>query len=224
MTDRNRRARADRALRLLHGRGFDEMLTDAERELDKLDPAFAETAASLRAATDADAPRIAPHGGVLAKSVLEDCKALESMRARFDDGEAEAVLHAITFAITHSLPVPAWAGDAFVERMRRYFAGTDGVSLDSLFAAPATTRKRARRVTDWRTAAELWAGVARRIGAGEARSLDAALRRELAARRWGVGLTRARELVEAVERVQRPVIGGRPLGKFSRKRAKTRKR
>lgn len=227
-----RRASADRTLRLLSGgRGFDELLTPAERALDKLDPAFCEVAASLRAATDPGAPRIVPYGGVNARCVLDDVQRLDVYRARFERGDAEAILGAIVYAIQHSLPVPAWAGAAFVERMERFHSAqpTSAPSLDELFGVSGTPLRRAKRARDMRRGALLWASVTRRLATGQAPSLDAALRAELRSGRWGFGLTRARELVELVERHQRPFLQTsspfkRRLVPYSGNQPKTRKR
>lgn len=229
----SRRRGADAVLRLLApglgGGKVEEHFNELERVLDRIDPFFAECALSLRSTVD-DVPRVTPTA-LLNTTVADDYQTLELYRAQYDDGDPHAILRAIAFALRRSLPPPAWAADAFLERHRRYGDPAHGApSLDDLFTdgKASSARARARQAHDWQLGVLLWSAVVEALHAGRASSLTTALRQVLAARKWGIAATKARELVEAVERVQRPIIGGKLFADYGRqvisqKRPKARK-
>jgi hypothetical protein len=211
-------------------------LTPAEAEKARKEQAFLDrrlsqltAQAAARSGQDA-AERITPHG-VRLQTVIGDYRELEIYRAQYEGGDASAILRAFAFALSCSLPPPAWAVDAFLDRYKRHAEPQHGApSLDDLFGAgkPNTAAKRAKQTQDWRIGCELWGGVVKALAAGRASSLTTALRQVLAARKWGIAETKARELVEAVERVQRPIYGGKALADYGRqvvsqKRPKARK-
>jgi hypothetical protein len=205
-----------------------DCFNDLERTLDRIDPFWAECALSLRSAQafgrhrparsgqDA-AVRITPRGVIL-RTVIDDYRELEIYRAQYERGDATAILRAFACAFGHSLPPPAWAVDAFLDRLDQRARLGGAPSLDDLFGAVKanTARQRAQQTRDWRIGCELWSAVVEALAAGRASSLTTALRQVLAARHWGVASTKARALVEAVERVQRPLIGGTPLAEYGR--------
>jgi hypothetical protein len=195
----------------------EDQFNDIERALDRLDPFFAECALSLRSMVD-PVLRVTPTE-LLTTTLVADHQTLELYRSQYEAGDPQAILRAFAWALGRSLPPPAWAAAAFLERYRRYVDPAQGSpSLDDLFAAGQASgaRARARQAHDWQLGAQLWCAVVESLHAGRAASLTAALRQVLAARKWGVAATKARALVEAVERVQRPVIGGKALADYGR--------
>jgi hypothetical protein len=240
MTRRSRRSGAESVLTLLGpiagSHKVEDHFNETERALDRIDPFFAEVALSMRSTVD-DVPRVTPQA-LLTTSVIHDYQTLELYRAQYAAGDPHAILRAFAFALGRSLPPPAWAVDAFLERYKRYGDPAHGApSLDDLFTDGRAARKqtcerqaraRAQQSHDWKLGALLWGAVVETLHAGRATSLATALRHVLALRKWGIAATKARELVEAVERVQRPIIGGKALADYGRqvisqKRPKARK-
>lgn len=212
----SRRNKANSTLRLFgEARTVEDHFNEAERVLDRIDPFLAEVSLSLRSVVDR-VPRATPTGLVV-RSVIDDFREFDIYRRQFDSGDGLAILRAMAAAFRHSLPPPAWAVDAFLQTFSRYGDPSKRApSLDELFTDGATAAARARQSHDWRLGVELWGAVMQHLAANKTASFSSALKVVMAQRRWGVGLTKARELVEAVERVQRSVLPSPALASYGR--------
>lgn len=146
-------------------------------------------------------------------------------RQQLEAGDTLAVLHAIKLCAEENLPLPTWLAQAFVAALDTLM-NVDGksMSLDEAFHSPGFnvgTRKKAAQVKqDWRLGIELYGEVGQiaRFHVG----LDPAIRQVLAARSWGVSITKAKKLVKMVDESQSSLTGGqvRPLSQVWAKRRK----
>lgn len=150
---------------------------------------------------------------------------LNARRQQVEAGDGLAALHAIKLCAEENLPLPTWLAEAYV-RAFGTFINSDGksMSLDEAFAGPSfnsgTRGKVARFKQDWRLGVQLW-GEVRKIAQSH-EGLNPALKEVLALKKWGVGLTKARELVNMIDETQSGLTAGRikPLSQTWAKRRK----
>lgn len=196
-------------------------LTPLEAELDELDPAWAKFAVYLRTGE-----RFGPlPGNIRARSLHRVALLLQEYRRRVEAGHSLSALSAIALCAEEGVPLPEWLADAFTRRLTAFHRGEGGqVSLDQVFTSPdlPTSGKRAAAARrDRELGGALWAAACQAQQQNPSLSPDAALREVLASRRYGVGLTKARRLVERAAALQSELLGKRQP--FSRMKRKTRK-
>ena len=179
-------------------------LSPSELALDRLDSAWATCAAGFRTGI-----RSGHRGEARNQPLLAVHTDLQARRAQFLRGDSLALLQAVAVCAEENLPMPRWLATAFVRELTK-FTSTGGTakSLDAVFASrqlPTQTEKAAAKARrDWELGVQLWRAV--RAIATNHSGLDPALRTVLKAGRdgleWGVGPTRARELVKMIDETQ----------------------
>lgn len=187
---------------------------ELERALDRLEPAWADFAHGLRTGMrfNRDLP---PPMDSMGMSLVAVRQKFDVFRARFESGgEPAALLYALKFAFVERVPVPSWVACAVRERLDRVLSmATDGpVSLHDAFglreAVPLTPKRYAQARLYRRMMPRLYADVSKLTREG--RSLAAALRQALRENGLTLHLTKAREMFEAQDRIQRQHLGKRP--------------
>ena len=153
-------------------------------------------------------------------SYVEVRKHFDVYRTRFESGDdPTALLHALKFAFAQAVPVPYWVAVEVRERINLTLdMKTDApLSLHDAFdlgeAVPLSPKRYAQARHYLRVLPRIYAGVTRLMHETDC-SLDAALRRVLRENRVGIGLTKARQLFEEQDRIQRQHLGKRPRRRF----------
>ena len=141
---------------------------------------------------------------------------LDVHKRRYESGSTMAILIALDICAEWELALPPWLATAFRTQLGAFLTPGPRKSLDSVFYFPdhqdAPPSKIARLINDWQLGMALWAAVGMAVHADrDAQSFDKELRRVLragnAGRPWGVGLTKARELVRMIEDSQSELLG-----------------
>jgi hypothetical protein len=192
-------------------------MTDAERVLDRIEPAWARCARGLRTGL-----RVGPSGDVRAQSLVTLHDALEQRRKRFEAGATMELLHAIAECAAEGVPLPDWLAVAFTVAFGQFLAPGGPASLDDVFTSPSINARTPKKAAISRLDKAIGVALYEAVGeiAHQHTGLDPALRAVLASRAWGVGMTRARTLVLEVDRTQTELSGGRvkPLSRIWAKR------
>lgn len=189
---------------------------EIEHALAKLDMAWACAALALRGG-----PRLTGRGNLRAQGLPKVQEHFEQLRGAYEQGDRWQAMQAVKDAIVEGLPVPQWAGKAFLKLLDEYYKGK---TLNEAFGAlPAGKRGAAARV-EASLQGRLWGRVAHAVAEGRAASLDAALTLILKEGDFPVGKTKARELVLAQNAIQeRHELGLSKLPGFSHLKPKARK-
>ncbi|MBS0402249.1 MAG: hypothetical protein U1E95_05330 [Rubrivivax sp.] len=186
-----------------------------ERELDQLEPAWADFAHGIR--TGMRYRRDSPAGeAMVALSYVDTRRHFDAYRERFESGDdPTALLHALKFAFSQAVPVPYWVATAVRERIDKTLdMKTDTPhslhdAFDLASAVPLSPKRYAQAKLYLRLLPRLYAGVTG-LMADTGCSLDDALRRVVRENRLGIGLTKARQVFEKQDRIQRQHLGKRP--------------
>lgn len=178
---------------------------DFELELEKLDPAWAKAALFFRS----DCVWHLGHGDdeIRMQSLQAIWEQLEARRERFEKGQGVELLHAIKLCADENLPLPTWLALAFNDRFTSVLKPGGPLSLDSAFNSRLTSlteNKRKQFVRDWQIAGKIWVAVWEEINADESIvGKDPALQRAMEKHpEWGVGKTRALELLNIIDKSQ----------------------
>lgn len=195
-----------------------------EIELSRIEDAWGRCAQGFRTLQ-----RVGHHGETRVQSLVQLHEQLARRRERFEAGDTLELLHAVALCADENLPLPSWLAVAFLRQFDQ-FVGMAGnaASLDDAFGSRTlrteTPRSAAKARRDWELGTELWVAVG--LIAAQHRGLDPALRAVLKAgregQRWGIGLTRACELVTRIDSSQTELSSGR-IRPLSRNWAKSRK-
>jgi hypothetical protein len=188
---------------------------ETERELDKLEAAWADFAHGVR--TGMRFRRSDPtRESIRARNLVAVRIALDAYKSQFEGGDPIALLHALVCALEESVPVPYWIADQFIHRMQRVsrMEGSKPLTLHDAFelqsVVPTTDKRWRAAKKDMILKAKLWRTVATLMHK-EGLKLTPALRR--ATTGIGgipIGMTRARELFNEQDRIQRLHLGKRP--------------
>jgi hypothetical protein len=180
---------------------------DDEREIDRLEPAWADflfgVRDGLRVMRDTDAEE-----KVRTRSLLDVHEALEGHRRRFEDGHPEALLNGLAVALEENVPVPYWISVEFCARLRSVMGmtSTAPVSLHTAFelddVIPTTAKRYAKARADLRLEWKLWVEVERAKATGV--SFDAALRQVI--KNKSIGKTAARNLFLRRDAIQKALM------------------
>jgi hypothetical protein len=172
-----------------------------EKELSRLDEGWAKAALFFRTGRRFGHP----NGNLRAQSILAVHAALEARRKRLESNGPVELLHAISLCAAENLPLPSWLAKAYQEALNGYLTAGGPTSLDDAFhgkTMQAATKKKAAAIRqDWGLSTMLWVEI--QMKAETADSFDAALSEVLASRAWGIGKTKAREMVLEFDKTQR---------------------
>ena len=172
---------------------FDEM----EKAIAELDDGWARAALALRTGS-----RFGHKREILCRGIADVHHELEARRERYYKGGAMELLHAMQCCARENVPMPLWLALAFDDTFTNFLQR--GTTLDSAFSSttlPTTAKKAGTARRDWQRGAPIWREV-RQI-ANQHAGLDSALREVLARGTFkGIGVTKARELVEAIDALQ----------------------
>lgn len=204
----------------LHGLG--EMFGDGERELTALDPAWGKAAFFFRTGH-----RLG-HGpdSMRCMSLDEVYRMLNVFRERFEGGDTLSILQAIGMCAEENLPMPEWLALAFNSRITAFGRTGSPPTLDDVFYSermPTNSAKKAAQARqDWQLGGRLWRDVWDLVMADETiASFDKAITRLLASRKYGVGKTKAKQLVLMLDTNQTQFLGKtETLPRFLEKRRK----
>lgn len=192
-----------------------------EWELEALDPAWAKAALYFRSKCMF---HLGHGNSIRARSLLAIWQELEARRKGFEAGDTIELLHAIQCCANENLPLPTWLAMAFNKQFTATLQPGGPTSLNEAFTsrdAPTTEAKRRIKNRDWQIGGKLWRAMWEAIQEDETiTSMDAALTRISSAMAdAGVGKTKARQLIEMVDRSQaRLVPTYQPFSQFLAKR------
>lgn len=187
--------------------GISEPFDETEKELDRLEPAWADFAHGARTGVRMRRDDPARETG-LCMSLAEVAQQLAAYRARFDAGESVALLHALSFALEQTVPPPHWVAVAARERLSRTLgmASREPLSLHDAFdlgaVVPLSPKRYAKDRAYLRAQWRLYRD-ASSLMCKTGCTLDAALRQLKDEGRLTMGLTKARELFEKQQEIQR---------------------
>ena len=192
---------------------------NGERELSTLDSGWANCALALRTGHRfGHGPR-----ELRTQSLQSIWAQLEVRRKRFQRGDTLELLHAIELCAEENLPLPTWLAVAYRLAFVAFLQPSGKVSLDRIFyseALPTNTPKKAAAARqDWALGFQIYDAVWQ--VAARHTALDGALDDVLDANDWGVAKTKARELVEMVEKTHCALTGNQTLSQFWEKRRKS---
>lgn len=175
----------------MHRPACPESFNDDERDLDRLEPAWADAAHALRGELRymRDTPGVER---VNIRGLSEVHAELEGHRQRFEGGKQVPLLAALNTVLTEGLPAPYWLAAALRQRIGQVL-GLHGTLQDAFGGEaelPTTPKRQAKARLDLKREWAIWKSV--NAAKREGLSLSAAIQQ--AARAHGVGATRAREL------------------------------
>lgn len=203
--------------------GPGDCFDDFERELERYDPAWAKAALYFRSRGECHFG----HGAreIRGQSLLAIRERLEVFRRRLADGDTMAILQAVKECADENLPLPEWLAIAYRDALKSFLQIGGTASLDDVFTSPviatATPQKAKLSRRGWQTGGQILLDVWALVNADDSiQSLDAALRAALEAKDYGVGPTKARELVLMVDESQRQFHGRESISQFLAKRRK----
>lgn len=201
---------------------FGDLCNGEERDLARLEPAWAKAALFFRTGDRLGHPT----GSIRCMSLLEVHRVLEVYHGRFKSGNTLSLLQAVSTCAEENLPLPTWLAAAFRSRMSQFLAPGKLRSLDEVFSSttlPTSSAKKAAAVRqDWQLAGRLWHDawdLARKTET--LTSFDRVVERLLKTRDYGVGKTKAKQLIIMIETNQSQFLGRRvSLSRFLEKRRK----
>jgi|SRR5690606_33045625 len=202
----------------------DQQYGDFERMLAKLEPAWAKAALYFRSEGNWHYGH-GPHE-MRMQGLLDIWTSLEIRRKGYEAGNTIEILHAIKECAAENLPMPTWLAQAFDKQFSSILRPGGPTMLDEVFTsrgAPKTANKKRQLNRDWQIAGKLWKAAwdaARKDKTIQ--SMDAALVKisgTIAAH--GVGKTKARQLIEMVDKNQARLLPKyHPFSEFLAKRRK----
>jgi hypothetical protein len=181
----------------------ESLYDDREKELAKLDPAWAKVVLYFRTGCHFG------HnvGEIRARGLVKIHAAIEVYRVRFDGGDTLSLLHAIAVCAQENLPLPTWLAKAYRERLDSFLKPGGETNLDEVFCSdslPTDTKKKAAQARqDWKLGGQIYAAVWQVAVDDKAiTSLDAAVTAALKLAKYGVGKTKAKELFSMIDKSQ----------------------
>jgi hypothetical protein len=159
-------------------------------------------------------------------SLLEVHRVLEVYRSRSKRGDTMSLLQAVGACAEENLPLPTWLAEAFRSRMTALLTPGKLRSLDEVFSSkslPTSSGKKAAAVRqDWELAGRLCQDAWELAQHDETlTSFDRAVERLLKTRDYGVGKTKAKQLIAMIETNQSQFLGKEmSLSRFLEKRRK----
>jgi len=182
---------------------------DAERELDHLEPAWADCLLALRTGERymRDTPAVEK---VRVRSLIDVHQEFEGHRQRFEAGHAEALIGALALAMEENLPVPYWASREARARFRSVMSldSDSPLSLHQAFGLEGvipTSSKRYRKERHYlKIESVLWVETRRIMDTGLA--LDPAIEQVLKTKVGGIGKTTARRLFLRRDAIQKTLL------------------
>jgi hypothetical protein len=216
-----RDAKAERAASRVNP--FDErapelMFDKDEQALAALDPGWAKAALYFRTGMHFGHPR----GSMRARGLIAIHQEMEARRARFEQGSKVELLHAVLLCANENLPMPTWLALAFAATFGAYISVTDPTSsLDEAFGTARPGKKGTTAKRDWQLGFQLWAtAFEAAVADGTLDTVDGVLAAVLAQKDWGVGKTKARELLLMIDRNQSELASTQGLSRFLKLRRK----
>jgi len=187
---------------------FESIGNDEERDLAALEPAWGKAAAFFRTGYRFGHPQ----NSMRHCSLTEVHRMLGVFRSRFGAGDTLSLLHAVRLCAEENLPLPQWLATAFCSRMETFLQPGQARSLDDVFASDTlltiSAKKAAAARLDWQLGALLWVDLCALVRAdGTLISFDSAVERLLQSGNYGVGKTKAKALIKAVETSQSQFLG-----------------
>lgn len=182
---------------------------DDERELDRLEPSWADFMHGLRTGVRFVRDGIPDH--MRHKTLVEVRLQFDAFRARYQEGDEPALIGALCYALEEGVPAPYWLARDVVTRIKR--VQTEAVSLRDAFGLAARFPTKGKKAANARAQLKqrglLWHLTAALMHA-EGLRLDPALRRVLAANSFAFSLTVARRLFNEQDHIQRLHLGKTP--------------
>jgi hypothetical protein len=190
-----------------------------EKDLDRVEPAWAKAALSFRTGD-----RFGHSAGeARGASFLDIRERLQVFKERFEKKrDTLALLHAIRYCAEENVPLPTWLAVAFNSRFSRFLKEGGPVSLDTVFSSRELPRSEKRGLAarrDWQIGLKMYKAVY--DVAKDHPSLDSALDAVLKSGGYKVEKTKARGLVEMIDKNQKEFLGKNHVGLlkyFSRKK------
>jgi hypothetical protein len=201
---------------------FESVCDDGERDLARLEPAWAKVAAFFRTGHRFGHPR----GSLRWMPLVEVHRMLGVYRSRYEAGDTLSLLQAVSMCAEENLPLPQWLAEAFRARMDLFLHPGKVQSLDEVFASttvPTTSPKKAAAARlDWQLGGTLWHDVWALVQKDETLiSFDNAVERLLGSAAYGVGKTKAKALITMIEKSQSQFLDkDMSLSRFLAKRRK----
>lgn len=197
-----------------------------ERELEKLDAAWAKAALFFRTGEHFGHSPLSSRR-IQGLSRIND--QLVVYQRRFEQGETLALLHAVAMCAEENLPLPTWLATAYLVALESFLKVGGAVSLDEVFNSsnlPTNTPKKAAAARqDWELGKTLWVQAWEVAQSNESlKSLSAVVDTVLAQRDYGVSKTKAQELIKMIEKSQGDFLQSRDSKDISRFLSKRRKR
>lgn len=130
------------------------------------------------------------------------------------------ILHAVALCAEENLPLPTWLAVRFRDEFGKMLKLGGATSLDDIFTSKRldtrTPSKAASAQQDWQLGIALWSQVWQRViePAYRAKGIDPAVKAVLAARSFGVGLTKAKRLINMIDKSQAELVGAQTLSRF----------
>lgn len=192
---------------------FDER----ERSIARLESAWGKCAHAFRTGH-----RFSHGSGILSFSLIAVHEELERRRDRLGRGDTMEILHAVELCALENVPLPTWLASAYRAAFGAFLKPGGPTSLDQAFTSttlPVSTAKKAAVARqDWALGVQLYAAV-KKIAPNHT-AINGALDEVLRAKAWGVKKTKARRLVEMVERTHCELTGMQTLSQFWSNRRK----
>lgn len=181
---------------------------EEERDLAKLEPAWAKAALYFRTGEHCGHPPTSRR----TQSMIRIHDQLEVYRKRFEAGDTMALLQAVGNCAEENLPLPTWLALAYGKALKSFLSVGGPPSLDEVFKSPIlptdTPKKAAAARQDWQLGCTLWGDVWKLVHKDRTLlSLDAAFTALLASKDYGVKKTKAKELALMVEKSQLQFLG-----------------
>lgn len=187
---------------------LDAFLDEGEKELLKLDSGWAKAAYHFRTGIHLG------HGirNLRMRSLLAIYQELEVWKNRFDNGETLALLYAVGTCAKENLPLPTWLAREYESAFNRFLVlERDCHSLDDVFKSSnvptQTPKKNAVAKQEWQLGCLLADSMSKLVMKNtNLQSFDAALDVVMTQRNWGVGKTKARELILMIDENQAELV------------------
>jgi hypothetical protein len=180
----------------------ENLFNEEEKKIAKIEIAWAKAALFFR--TDEEKSKL-----------IETRRLLDVFKKRNEKGETMALLHAISLCAEENLPLPEWLALAFRDKLNQFLLPSKAkerpspASLDEVFKSsnlPTNTKQNKECATkDWQKGVEIFNDVWRE--APNHSSLASALAAVLKNNDYAIGKTKARQLVEMIDRNQSELRG-----------------
>jgi hypothetical protein len=197
-----------------------------EHELDKLETSWAKAALFFRTGE-----RMGHCDGERRVSTLVEVhRKLEARRTRFEKGNTFDLLHAVALCAEENLPLPTWlasafrnAIDGFTKADETTTVDTVPVSLDDVFGSgnlrTNTAQKAHTARRDWAKGIEFRSRVYEVVAADPSiQTIDRAVSVALKGGSFAFQMTRAKELLDLIDKTQHELAGTMLLSEYLAKR------